>query len=126
MQLANVFTCQSPNVSIFTLGFISNRLVLVGITKELDLAAFIINTSPGNALLGCLPINNDVWMLLVPFALFLRQYLQPGYLAVDATCGNGKNALEMARLVGESVMSGELIFSCQPLSVQQGVWNKWE
>lgn len=33
--------------------------------------------------------------------LFLQRYLQPGCLAVDATCGNGKDTLEMARLVGE-------------------------
>ncbi len=34
--------------------------------------------------------------------LLLQQHLQPGCLAVDATCGNGKDTLEMARLVGEN------------------------
>lgn len=70
-QLANVFTCRSPSVSIFTLGFLSNRLVLVGIAAELALTAFIVYTPPGNALFGCLPIGADVWLLLLPFALLL-------------------------------------------------------
>jgi len=70
-QLANVFTCRSPNLSIITLGFFSNRLVLVGIAIELLLAGFVIYTPLGNALFGCSPIDARVWLLLIPFALLL-------------------------------------------------------
>jgi sodium/potassium-transporting ATPase subunit alpha len=70
-QLANVFTCRSPNISIFTLGIFSNRLLLVGIIIELTIATLIIYTPPGNALFGCLPITADVWLLLIPFGLLL-------------------------------------------------------
>lgn len=70
-QLTNVFTCRSPNVSICTLGFSTNRLVLVGIAIELVLAVLIIYTPPGNALFGCSPLELDVWLLLVPFGLLL-------------------------------------------------------
>jgi sodium/potassium-transporting ATPase subunit alpha len=70
-QLANVFTCRSPNLSIFTLGFFSNRLVLAGIAIELALAALIIYTPAGNALFGCAPIDLQIWLLLIPFGLLL-------------------------------------------------------
>lgn len=70
-QIANVFACRSPNVSIVTLGFLSNRLVLVGIATELLLSAFIIYTPLGNSLFMSAPIGMNVWLLLIPFALLL-------------------------------------------------------
>ncbi|MHB8121253.1 MAG: cation-translocating P-type ATPase [Desulfuromonadaceae bacterium] len=70
-QVANVFVCRSPNISIFTLGIFSNRLVLAGIGTEIVLAALIIYTSPGNSLFGCAPIGADVWILLIPFAILM-------------------------------------------------------
>lgn len=70
-QIANVFTCRSPSISIITLGFFSNPLLLTGIAAELTLAAFIIYTPVGNAIFGCAPIEIHVWLLLIPFALLL-------------------------------------------------------
>ncbi len=70
-QIANVFTCRSTTLSITTLGFFSNRLVLVGIAAELALTGFIIYTPPGNAIFGCAPIGISIWLLLIPFALLL-------------------------------------------------------
>ena len=70
-QIANVFVCRSPGVSIISLGIFSNRLLLAGITTEMILAAFIIYTPFGNSLFACAPIGADVWLLLIPFALLL-------------------------------------------------------
>ena len=70
-QIANVFACRSPNVSIITLGIFSNRLVLAGIATEVLLAAFIIYTPLGNSLFASAPIGADVWLLLIPFAMLL-------------------------------------------------------
>jgi sodium/potassium-transporting ATPase subunit alpha len=70
-QVANVFTCRSPHLSIVTLGVLSNRLLLVGIALELALALLIIYTPGGNAIFGCAPLGPDVWLLLLPFALLL-------------------------------------------------------
>lgn len=70
-QIANVFTCRSPSLSIASLGFLSNRLVLIGIAAELALAGFIIYTPLGNSIFGCSPIGISIWLLLVPFALLL-------------------------------------------------------
>ncbi len=70
-QIANVLACRSPNISIFTLGFFSNKLVLAGVGAELLLAALIIYTPLGNSLFASAPIGANVWLLLVPFALLL-------------------------------------------------------
>lgn len=70
-QFTNAFACRSPRVSVFTLGFFSNRLVLAGNAAEAALAIFIIYTPAGNAIFDCLPFNADVWLLLIPFALLL-------------------------------------------------------
>jgi sodium/potassium-transporting ATPase subunit alpha len=70
-QIANVFTCRSPSVSIITLGFFSNPLVLFGIAVELLLAAFIIYHPLGNAIFACAPLGPDVLLFMVPFTLLL-------------------------------------------------------
>jgi sodium/potassium-transporting ATPase subunit alpha len=70
-QIANVFACRSANVSIFTLGIFSNRLVLAGIASELLLAAFLIYTPLGNSIFASAPISGFVWLLLIPFAVLL-------------------------------------------------------
>jgi sodium/potassium-transporting ATPase subunit alpha len=70
-QIANVFACRSATLSIFNLGFFSNRLVLAGIASEVVLAAFIIYTPLGNSLFASAPITAAVWLLLIPFALLL-------------------------------------------------------
>jgi hypothetical protein len=44
MQVGNVFACRSSRESTFSLGFFSNRLVLVGIAVEIVIAALIIYT----------------------------------------------------------------------------------
>jgi sodium/potassium-transporting ATPase subunit alpha len=70
-QIANALVCRSPSVSIFTLGFFSNRLVLAGIAADVLLAGFIIYTPLGNALFASSPIGINVWLLLIPFATLL-------------------------------------------------------
>jgi len=70
-QIANVFVCRSPGVSVITLGILSNRLVLAAIAAEMLLAAFIIYTPVGNSIFACAPIGADVWLLLIPFAILL-------------------------------------------------------
>jgi sodium/potassium-transporting ATPase subunit alpha len=70
-QIANVFACRSAHISVFTLGLLSNRLVLAGIATEALLAALIIYTPLGNALFSCAPLGVNVWLLLIPFAMLL-------------------------------------------------------
>ena len=68
MQIANVFLCRSPRLSIFALGVFSNRLVLASILAEVAIALLIVYTGPGNALFGTAALPADLWLLPLPFA----------------------------------------------------------
>jgi sodium/potassium-transporting ATPase subunit alpha len=67
LQIGNVFACRSASESIFSLGFFSNRMIILGIAAELILAALIIYLPLGNKIFGTAPLSLDVWLVLVPF-----------------------------------------------------------
>ena len=69
MQVANVFLCRSPRLSIFTLRPFGNRLILAGILVEIAIVLLIVYTDPGNSLFGTAPVTAEVWRLAFPFAL---------------------------------------------------------
>jgi len=93
MQVGNVFACRSSRESTFTLGFLSNRLVLVGIALEIAIAALIIYTSIGNKLFGSAPLTWDVWLILLPFAVlpFLADEIRKSLARRSATAANLPN-----------------------------------
>ena len=68
MQIANVFLCRSPRLSIFALGVFSNRLVLASILAAVAIALLIVYTGPGNALFGTAALPAELWLLPLPFA----------------------------------------------------------
>jgi sodium/potassium-transporting ATPase subunit alpha len=69
MQVANVFVCRSPTLSVFALGLFSNRLVLAGILAEVTIILLIVHTGPGNLLFGTVPLPSELWLFPIPFAL---------------------------------------------------------
>ncbi len=71
MQIGNVFACRSAKDSIFSLGFLSNKLVLIGIAFEIVFSAFIIYHPYGNKIFGTAPLGLDVWLILIPFSIGL-------------------------------------------------------
>ncbi len=77
-QVANVFACRSERISVFRLGFFSNRFVLWGIAVELALLATIVYTPSANWLLGTGPLPAWVWPPLIAGAigLFLAEELR--------------------------------------------------
>jgi sodium/potassium-transporting ATPase subunit alpha len=70
-QVANVFACRSERMSVFRLGFFSNRLVLWGIAVELALLAILVYTPSANWLLGTGPLPVWVWPPLIAGAIGL-------------------------------------------------------
>ncbi|MFO0753381.1 MAG: HAD-IC family P-type ATPase [Thermodesulfovibrionales bacterium] len=71
LQVGTVFACRSSRSSVFRLGLFSNRLVLVGVIAELLVAFGIIYHPLGHRLFGTAPLDGEVWLLLIPFCLFL-------------------------------------------------------
>ena len=69
MQIANVFLCRSPSLSIFTLGLLSNRFIVSGIVVEIVIILLIVYSDLGNALFGTAPVTAEVWLFATPFAI---------------------------------------------------------
>ncbi|HEU5360074.1 MAG TPA: cation-transporting P-type ATPase, partial [Candidatus Deferrimicrobiaceae bacterium] len=70
-QIGNVFACRSFRESVFSVGLLSNRLVLVGVATEIALALFLVYHPWGNRILGTAPLSPGTWLLLLPFGLLL-------------------------------------------------------
>ncbi len=70
-QVANVMICRSRRQSLFNMGGLTNRLVLLGIAAELLLLGLISYVPFCNIFFGTAPLQ--VWQLLlsVPFALLI-------------------------------------------------------
>ncbi|MDE2310653.1 MAG: cation transporting ATPase C-terminal domain-containing protein, partial [Betaproteobacteria bacterium] len=69
MQVANVFLCRHPAMSIFSRGHRRNRLIGYGIAFELLLLLLIDYTPWGNMLFGTAPLAVNVWLFIVPFGV---------------------------------------------------------
>jgi magnesium-transporting ATPase (P-type) len=71
MQIVNVFLCRSASRSVFSVGFLGNRLIVWGVLLELTLIMLSDYTPWGNAIFGTAPIGGKVWLFVVPFAIGL-------------------------------------------------------
>jgi len=70
-QVGNVFACRSSRESIFSIGFLSNRLIFVGIIVEILLQLFIVYHPWGNKIFRTAPVGLHVWLILIPFSIGL-------------------------------------------------------
>jgi sodium/potassium-transporting ATPase subunit alpha len=70
-QVANVFACRSFRESVFKIGFFSNKLIFIGIAFEILLQIFIVYHPWGNRIFATAPIAANIWLILIPFAMFL-------------------------------------------------------
>ncbi len=61
-QIGNVFACRSERASVFRMGFLSNRLILVGIAVELTLIAAIDYLKPLQVVFGTAPLRLTDWL----------------------------------------------------------------
>ncbi|MDA1097360.1 MAG: HAD-IC family P-type ATPase [Proteobacteria bacterium] len=70
-QIADVIICRTRRQSLLTVGFLTNRLVLLGIGTELLLLALIAYVPAFNVFFGTAPL--DAWQLAlsIPFALLI-------------------------------------------------------
>lgn len=66
-QIGNGFACRTERISIFRVGFFTNRLLLVGIAVELVLAALFVYVPPFQTIVGHAPIGLKEWLFLIPW-----------------------------------------------------------
>jgi sodium/potassium-transporting ATPase subunit alpha len=70
-QIGNVFACRSFKESIFSLGFLSNKLIILGIVLEIVLSALIIYHPFGNKIFGTAPLSLGILLIFLPFSIAL-------------------------------------------------------
>jgi sodium/potassium-transporting ATPase subunit alpha len=70
-QIANGFVCRSPRESVWSLGWFTNRLLLIGIVVEISLQLAIVYSPIGQRMFGTAALPLSAWLVAVPFALFL-------------------------------------------------------
>ena len=69
MQVVNVHLCRSRRTSLFSLPFLANKLILVGIVTEIVVILAIDYTPIGHAIFGTAPIGWTAWLAVLPFAI---------------------------------------------------------
>jgi sodium/potassium-transporting ATPase subunit alpha len=70
-QIANVFACRSERLSVFTLGWFSNRWILVGVAVEVAILLIIVYTPLGHMVFQTGPLPLWVYGPLIAGAIFL-------------------------------------------------------
>ncbi len=70
-QIADVIICRTRRQSVFTVGFLSNRLILFGIFTEIVLLGLISYTPWCNTILNTAPLEYWHFLLSVPFAILI-------------------------------------------------------
>lgn len=66
-QIGNGFACRTTRESIFRVGFLTNRLYLLGIVTEVSLHVLIVYVPFLNRIFQTAPISFRDWLFLVPF-----------------------------------------------------------
>jgi magnesium-transporting ATPase (P-type) len=86
-QDGNVFACRSERTSIFKLGFLSNRLIWLGIATEWILILCIIFLKPLENIFGTAPLEIWQWLLLLicPPILLGAEELRKRFFVVKAS-----------------------------------------
>ncbi|WP_211315217.1 cation-translocating P-type ATPase [Photobacterium lipolyticum] len=81
-QVANVLICRTRRQSLFSVGILTNRLVLLGIATELLLLGLISYVPICNSFFGTAPLQAWQLLLSVPFAvlIFLGDELRRMYV----------------------------------------------
>ena len=70
-QVANVFACRDERLSVLSLGWFTNRLLLWGIAVEIVIMLLIVYTPIGNLIFGTAPLPIWVWPPLLAGAICL-------------------------------------------------------
>jgi magnesium-transporting ATPase (P-type) len=68
LQVVNVFLCRSSVRSVFSTGFLDNRLILWGVVVQVLLMLILVYAPLANTIIGTAPVPDKLWLFLLPFA----------------------------------------------------------
>jgi magnesium-transporting ATPase (P-type) len=70
-QIGNVFACRTDRESVFRVGLLGNRMVLIGIAAEIAVLLALIMVPPLRAVFGLVPPAPTEWMLVLVFPVIM-------------------------------------------------------
>jgi len=81
-QIGNAYACRTDRVSVFSIGFFSNRMLLVGFAVELAIVCLLIYVPPFQGIfeLGALPLEFWGMLFCYPPVMFLAEEGRKAYL----------------------------------------------
>jgi P-type Ca2+ transporter type 2C len=81
-QIGNAYACRTERTPVFSIGFFSNRFLLVGIAYELALCALLMYLPPLRSVFEVGPLPARFWILLLVFslAMFLPEEARKAWL----------------------------------------------
>lgn len=81
-QVVYVFPCRDPSASIFSVGLLGNRLILLGVAVEIALILAIVYTPWGQAIFGTAALPPEAWLFMPPFGAAMLALEEVRKLAV--------------------------------------------
>jgi potassium/sodium efflux P-type ATPase len=81
-QIGNAYACRTERTSVFTIGFFSNRFLLVGIVVEVVLVSLLMYVPPLRRIFELAPLPLHFWVIIFAFppVLFLAEELRKAFL----------------------------------------------
>ncbi|MDD2337926.1 MAG: cation-translocating P-type ATPase C-terminal domain-containing protein, partial [Geobacteraceae bacterium] len=81
-QIGNAYACRTERTSVFTIGFFSNRFLLVGILVEVALVSLLMYVPPLRRIFELAPLPLHFWVVIFAFppVLFLLEEARKAYL----------------------------------------------
>jgi Ca2+-transporting ATPase len=81
-QIGNAYACRTERTSVFTIGFFSNRFLLVGILVEVALVSLLMYVPPLRRIFELAPLPLHFWVVIFVFppVLFFLEEARKAYL----------------------------------------------
>ena len=70
-QIGNVFACRTDRESVFRVGLLGNRMVLVGVAAEVAVLLGLMIVPPLRAIFGLVPPTPAEWGLVIAFPVVI-------------------------------------------------------
>ena len=81
-QIGNAYACRTDRISVFTIGFWSNRFLLAGFLVELVIVSILMYVPPFQSLfeLGPLPLKYWLFLTMYPVVMFGAEEARKAFL----------------------------------------------
>jgi magnesium-transporting ATPase (P-type) len=81
-QIGNAYACRTRRTSVFTIGFFSNRFLLVGILIELLLVNILIYVPPFQGIFELAPLPPHFWafLFIYPPVMFFSEEARKAFM----------------------------------------------